>query len=620
MTPAALPNTAPFNKDPASMSKLTRRGPAALLAASALAGLVPLGAHAQEAPISTAAAPAGSESAMANLVRALVKQGALNPDVGAALIKQAEAEARAAQMLRAPAPSAEVAALPGGGVPIAGVEGQHVQYVPQIVQDQMKAEVKQELTQEAERKGWTAPGALPEWVHRIAFGGDFRARGEGDFYSNANAGDFTNVNAINAGAPFNIDSQTNAFNPATLNSLKDRSFSNIRFRLTFDAFVAHDIDIHARLATGSDNQPVTTNQTLGNYFQKDAIWLDRAFVAWHPLDGLDVFAGRMKNPMRAADLIWDDDVNPDGIAASYERRFTERVSAYLTGAAYALSYIPANSPDTALSDDKTSSNHNRFIYLVQAGAAVRATDTLTARVNVDYTDYDKVQGTLSPPCLNTADFCPTDYTRPGYMQKGNTVFALRDLVALDPTNTASPQFFAVAARFQVLELSGDLAWAPRPDLTVDLSANLARNMAFSASDVLRRGFNANSGLSQIANNLACSADTTTTGGVCPSGNITYHSGADAYQVRLAVGTPQIRDLGDWSFSAMYKYIEPDALLDSFTDQDFHQGGTNAKGFVLIGTMGVRPNTNVSIRWFDTDQVFGPRYAVDVLQADLNVKF
>jgi hypothetical protein len=611
------------------MSKLPlRRLAAALFAASCMAG-VSTAALAQAAPAPSQNAP--SQNAMVNLVRALVAKGTLDAATGQALIQQAEAEARQAQAqstAAAPRTGEAIPTAPGAALAAAepAGEGQHIQYVPQIVKDQLKDEVRDELAAEARQKGWIAPNALPDWVHRVSIGGDFRVRGEGDFFSRNNASGFTNVNAIDAGGPFNIDSNTNPNNPPTLNSEKPREYADMRFRLAIDAQVAGDVDFHGRLASGTDNQPVSTNQTLGGYFTKDAIWLDRAFVDWHPVDGLHIFAGRMQNPFRASDLVWDEDVNPDGFAATYERRITDRFTAYLTGSAFSLDYVAANSPTDATGaagvagDAKVSDDQSKFIYAIQGGGAFQVNDRLTAHLNGDYYYYANVQGALSPACLNTADYCLTDTGAPGYLQKGNSVFALRNLVALDPTNTASPQLFGLASKFKVLEFSGDLAFRPSDDLKLMLSANFAENLGYNRNAILRHTFNPDSNQSQIANNLICTADLTTSGGVCPSGDAQFQSGNKAFQVRVSVGSPQIVEAGDWGFSAMYKYIEPDALLDAFTDQDFHLGGTNAKGFVLIGTLGIRHNTNVSIRWFDTDQVFGPRFAVDVLQADLNVKF
>ena len=78
--------------------------------------------------------------------------------------------------------------------------------------------------------------------------------------------------------------------------------------------------------------------------------------------------------------------------------------------------------------------------------------------------------------------------------------------------------------------------------------------------------------------------------------------------------------GDWRLEAAYRHIEPDALLDAFTDSDFHLGGTNAEGWSLSGTYGLRHHTAVAARWMSAQEISGPPFKIDLMQVDLNVKF
>jgi hypothetical protein len=91
--------------------------------------------------------------------------------------------------------------------------------------------------------------------------------------------------------------------------------------LGIDAIVNEEFDLGFRIASGSGD-PASTNQTLDNSFSSKEIWLDLAYFDWHPLgiEGLNVFGGKMKNPFYRVgkmELIWDSDVNPEGIAAKY---------------------------------------------------------------------------------------------------------------------------------------------------------------------------------------------------------------------------------------------------------------------------------------------------------------
>ena len=55
-----------------------------------------------------------------------------------------------------------------------------------------------------------------------------------------------------------------------------------------------------------------------------------------------------------------------------------------------------------------------------------------------------------------------------------------------------------------------------------------------------------------------------------------------WQVRADLGWPKVDVKGNWSVFTMYKYLGSDAVLDAFTDSDFHLGGTNVKGWVIGG--------------------------------------
>src|SRR6201999_1342631 len=116
-----------------------------------------------------------STNAMVNLIRLLVKQGTITPENGEALLRQAEAEAgqaRAAQGELTPAAPGTV------GVP----------YVPEIVRNQIRDEIKGEVLKQAQAEGWAAPGQkAPRWVENFHPNADFRMRGEGDFFSKDNA-------------------------------------------------------------------------------------------------------------------------------------------------------------------------------------------------------------------------------------------------------------------------------------------------------------------------------------------------------------------------------------------------------------------------------------------------
>jgi hypothetical protein len=91
-------------------------------------------------------------------------------------------------------------------------------------------------------------------------------------------------------------------------------------------------------------------------------------------------------------------------------------------------------------------------------------------------------------------------------------------------------------------------------------------------------------------------------------------------VRVAVGMPNMVLKDDWQVSLTYRYVEADAVLDAFTDSDFHLGGTNNKGFILGLQYGLSRNSSVSARWLSSTEIQGLPLSIDILQLYFNAKF
>jgi Putative porin len=98
-----------------------------------------------------------------------------------------------------------------------------------------------------------------------------------------------------------------------------RNRLRLRARVGIDAVVNPTVKANVRMASGSED-PVSTNQTLGDFFGKKGLNLDIASVTWTPanLGGLNFTGGKMANPFDtiSKDLIWDSDLTPEGIAAN----------------------------------------------------------------------------------------------------------------------------------------------------------------------------------------------------------------------------------------------------------------------------------------------------------------
>jgi len=97
--------------------------------------------------------------------------------------------------------------------------------------------------------------------------------------------------------------------------------SRERFRLRLDADIKLGDSWFAGVELGTGQAADSGNQTYGDTststgaFGKYNIYISKAFLGWHN-DWLTVVAGKASNPFYTTDLVWDPDINPDGIYES----------------------------------------------------------------------------------------------------------------------------------------------------------------------------------------------------------------------------------------------------------------------------------------------------------------
>jgi hypothetical protein len=557
---------------------------------------------AQPAAVAATAKPAAtpSQSVVVNLIRLLVQEGVLTQDKANALIRQAEDEAAAAArgqvaVNQPPAGNAKVAATPA--VP----QSVRVPYIPEIVRKQIRDEVKQEVLQEARAENWAAPDQFPDWVKSVRISGDFRLRNEWDVFDKRNSPFFPNFSALNAGSPFDLNNSAGTA-PPLLNTTADRQRLRERFRLGIGAQIDDQWAVGVRLATGNTTNPVSTNQTLGSSLANDSFNLDRAFIRYQPTSWITAWAGRFPDPWFTTDLVWDEDVNFDGVAVQVSPQLGEQLKPFLTVGAFPISNTAFNFPDNT---SNKASSRDAWLYAAQVGADWRPEHDYEIKFGLAYYYFNNNDGKLSSPCtaVSSADPCNTDNTRPGFIQQGNTLFALRNLVTTGQTNPPQFQYYGLASKFHELNLTARFDYAAYDPVHVIFDADFVKNLGFDRAAITAKG---------PVNNQGASPDATHAG--------PWNGGDSAFMARVTFGYPVLRERWAWNLNIGYKYIESDAVVDAFTDSDFHLGGTNAKGYFVGGGLGVAHDIDLSARWYSAREVTGAPYSVDVIQVDLNGRF
>jgi putative porin len=354
--------------------------------------------------------------------------------------------------------------------------------------------------------------------------------------------------------------------PAELMNTKvDRHRFLLRARLDMTAQVNDEVDATIGLATGTASNPVSTNVTLGDFFSKKPFNVDLAYMKWTPLPSLTLWSGRIPSPWFSTDLVWDPDLRFDGIAGSYATQFTPRLSGFATIGAFPLQEVEFSTRD-------------KWLFGGQAVVSYQPRQNVNVKLGVAFYDFENITGRANDPAIPGEN----DFTAPLFQQKGNTLFDI------DPSSAIKT---ALASDFREINVTGMLDLGYWDPVHLVFLGDYVKNLGYKRVDVVQR-----------------------------TGNSDIEEETTGYQLGFAVGYPNIRDYGDWKGYFFYKHLGADAAVDAFTDSDFHLGGTNAKGWIVGGDVGLRKNFWLSARWLTADEISGPPIAVDVFQLNLNAKF
>ncbi|MFW5443776.1 MAG: putative porin [Methylococcaceae bacterium] len=195
-----------------------------------------------------------------------------------------------------------------------------------------------------------------DWASRVKIGGDMRFRQE-------------NIDTDIAGK-----------------GVKE-SRQRIRARLKVAAKINDEVDVGFRLVTAGGQ--TSSNETLEGSFGGKDIYFDRAYINWHPdfLNGLTASFGKFKQPwynVSSDGLIWDSDVNPEGVALSYKTKVGP-VKLVATGGYFILEdgdTMSGKSSNDGFSDDLN-------MYHAGLSATMKLTDSIKGSIGSNAYIYNK---------------------------------------------------------------------------------------------------------------------------------------------------------------------------------------------------------------------------------------
>lgn len=555
---------------------------------------------------STSSARPKSPNVTINLINRLVERGVLSAEDARELIQQAENDAAEAQ---AQARKAEADQATNDNDTV------RVPYIPEIVKTQIRDEIKDDVMEQARAEHWASTNALPGWASQYVVKGDIRVRYEDIFFPKGNntTGVFPNFNAINTGPPF--DTTGTSFSPQR-DVDQDRTEVRLRARLGAEINMENGFTAGLRLATGSDDQPVSANQSLGaanggqgGNFSKYAVWLDRAFLKYEigglPTEDLAISVGRFDNPFfTTSTIMWANEIGFDGLAVQGRKELVEGVTPFFNAGAF-----PVFNTDLNFSSNRPQkfSSEDKWLYAGQVGTGWKINEDFSVKGAGAFYYFENISGKLSSPFvpLTSQDQGNTDDTRPAFAQFGNTYMNLRNITPTAANNFGAInqfQYFGLATPFQDVAFNGRVDYNHFEPFIISFNAEFVDNVAFNQSRLDALAVN-NRGPGHSG------------GGVGPfvGGDIAWFAG-------IKLGNVALQKRWDWSLGLDYRYVESDSVVDGFCDPDFGGGGTNVKGYTITAALAIEPNVFFALNWMSSDQVAGPTLKEDVFWFDVNGKF
>lgn len=501
-----------------------------------------------------------------NLLQGLVEKGVLTREQAEKMVADAQNRAEADAAAAAAVEQSEAGAV-------------RVQHVPEVVKQEIRAQVAEDLKREvtsevletAKNEDWGVPGALPDWIRRMRFVGDIRLRGQYDAMAEGNAEnqyiDFLTVNDRGgigrAGAS------------ALVNTTEDRPRERVRLRFGVDTELGYGWNAGFRLATGNLRDPVSTNQTMGNTGARYQVGIDQAYVKYthQSNDSWRQFVftgGRQASPFNSTDLVFDNDLNFEGLTGYYrialQRDQIFRRFVFLTVGAYPIEEFEINSDD-------------KWLLAGQLGVDWRLESGTRLRFSGAYYDYQNMLGRR-----NTLDSTLLDYTAPKFLQRGNTLFDIRN------DADATTNLFALAAEYKLMDFNVGIDWRLSNNYRLAFTGDYVKNIGYEEDEVNAR--------------LGLDIEPRVTG----------------YQAETSFGSANMAQARAWRVLLGYRYLERDAVLDAFTDSDFRLGGTDVEGFIVGGEWAFTPRILLRARYLSGNEIDGPPLGIDVFQLDLNSTF
>ncbi len=353
-----------------------------------------------------------------------------------------------------------------------------------------------DLLDEVKKEEASRANVVPSWVEKIKWSGDLRLRHDTQWR----------------------DEEDDNYH---------RNRERFRLRLKMEAKTSDHTKVGVRLASGSGYQN-TTNQSFDDHARGKNIFIDQAYLNWQATDFLKIAAGKHSNPLCTSSLVWDPDVNPEGLSESFNFHVNDNTKLFINLGQWMVEELNEKGFDT----DPT---------------------LLTCQIGGDFEIAEDVGLTLAAAYYDFVHIEDLEWDAGDLKDKE---------VFLGYNNQHGQQMIFdkrgnLRNEFKCVEIGAKLKMKDLLPVPVSLFGSYIKNLDQDIDDLTRHGVNP--GDSDPADLLAYGSDDRDEG----------------YQVGFDVGNKKKK--GDLYFKYLYQLLEDYAFPAVFVDSDFHGGGTNNKG-------------------------------------------
>ncbi|MEA1933301.1 MAG: putative porin [Thermodesulfobacteriota bacterium] len=395
-----------------------------------------------------------------------------------------------------------------------------------LLNEMQKEGVKQEVvikevaTEAAKEEVKTSMIKLPKWTEKIDLYGDLRLRHDTQWRNEKKSG-------------------------------KDRdkyhrNRERYRLRLGMTAKTTETTEVGVRLASGSGYQN-TTNQSFDGHARGKQIWIDKAYASWKPLDSIKIIGGKHKNPLFTTPLVWDPDVNPEGVSECFKFDITDRFGLFANLGQYFIEELKIK-----------DSNSDPTLLAFQLGTSIKPADTMKLEFGVTYYEFMN---------MDKLEWETEDDTFVGYNDKhGQQMIFDSDGDLLNEWGC-----WELGAKLKVKDV------LPVP---FSIFASYIVNADADIDELIRKGDDKYGDPAILEEYGSDDRDT-------------------GWLVGLSLGKKKKK--GDWYAKYFYQELEDYAFPAVFVDSDFHGGGTNNKGHYIQGRYCLMDNIQVRATGFSTER-------------------